>query len=155
MPDDGVMRLISGLAAAALLLATVGSILRNVVVPRGLGSTLVRSLWRTLRWLLAYAARPFGSYEMRDKLLAWLAPVVLVATLLCWLAALFSAYGLLMHAVSGLPWRASFREAGSSLFTLGYASDPGRNLTNLDFMAAAPRPPVNSASNALLPTASR
>src|SRR6266536_501123 len=106
------MRLTSGLVGAAVLVLTATSILRNVVIPRGLGSMLTRTLWRGLRWLLVRAARPFRSYETLDRMLAWLAPVVLVTTLLCWTAALFAGYGLLMYAVSGLPLAASFREAG-------------------------------------------
>jgi len=146
------MRVISGLAGVALLLLTAGSILRNVVIPRGLGSMLTRALWRALRRLLLLAARPFHSYEVRDKALAWLAPMVLVSTLLSWLASLFGAYGLIMYGVSGLPVRASFREAGSSLFTLGYASATGRNLTALDFLAAATGPVVIALQISYLPT---
>jgi hypothetical protein len=146
------MRVICGLAGAALLLLTAASILRNVVVPRGLGSMLTRALWRGLRWLILRAASPFRDYVVRDKMLAWLAPVVLVTTLLCWIAALFVAYGLMMYAVSRLPLLSSFREAGSSLFTLGYASGSGRNLTVLDFLAAATGPVVIALQISYLPT---
>jgi hypothetical protein len=145
------MRIVSGVAGVALLLVTAGSILRNVVVPRGLASTVVRLLWRGLRRVLVLLARPFGTYEARDKLLAWLAPAVLVGMLLCWLAALFLAYGLIMYAVSGLRLAASLREAGSSMFTLGYASGQGRNLTLLDFLAAATGPVVIALQISYLP----
>src|SRR5256885_13025028 len=101
MPHDGTMRVIYGLAGAVVLLLTVGSILRNVVIPRGLGSMLTRVLWRGLRALLVQATRPFHSYEVRDKVLARLAPIVLVSTLLSWLAAPFFAHGLLLDALSG------------------------------------------------------
>jgi hypothetical protein len=151
MPEDETMRVISGLAGGALLLMTVASILRNVVIPRGFGSVLTRMLWRGLRGLLVVVIRPFHSYLVRDKVLAWLAPVVLVSTLLSWLAALFVAYGLVMYAISGLPLVASLREAGSSLFTLGYASG-GRNLTALDFLAAATGPVVIALQISYLPT---
>src|SRR2546430_11906824 len=137
MPEDEPMRVISGLAGAALLVLTAGSILRNVVIPRGLGSVLTRVLWRMLRQLLLLAARPFHTYEARDKMLAWLAPMVLVSTLLSWLASLFGGYGLIMYGVSQLPPPASFREAGSSLFTPGDASATGRNPTALHFLADA------------------
>jgi hypothetical protein len=152
MAQDETMRAIAGLAGAVLILLTAGSILRNVVIPRGLGSMLTRTVWRSLRWLLVRATRPFHSYEVLDRTLAWLAPVVLVATLLSWLAALFFGYGLLMYAVSGLDLAASLREAGSSLFTLGYASGTGRNLTVLDFLAAASGPVVIALQISYLPT---
>jgi hypothetical protein len=152
MPEDETMRVISGLAGVALLLLTAASILRNVVVPRGLGSMLTHTLWRSLRWLLLRVAAPFHSYPVRDRMLAWLAPIVLVTTLLCWVAALFLAYGLMMYSASRLPFLASFREAGSSLFTLGYASGAGRNLTVLDFLAAASGPVVIALQISYLPT---
>jgi hypothetical protein len=152
MAQDETMRALAGLAGAVVLLLTAGSILRNVVIPRGLGSMLTRGLWRSLRWLLVLAARPFHSYVVRDRMLAWLAPVTLVATLLSWLAALFLGYGLLMYAVSGLHVSDSLREAGSSLFTLGYASGSGRNLTVLDFLAAASGPVVIALQISYLPT---
>jgi hypothetical protein len=146
------MRVFAGLVGVAVLVLTATSILRNIVIPRGLGSMLTRSLWRSLRWLIVKVARPFHDYEVLDRMLAWLAPVVLVAALLSWLAALFLGYGLLMYAVSGLPLHASFREAGSSLFTLGYASGTGRNLTVLDFLAAASGPVVIALQISYLPT---
>jgi hypothetical protein len=145
------MRILAGLAGLALLLMTSGSILRNVVVPRGLASTVVRLLWRNLRRMLVLVARPFGTYEARDKVLAWLAPATLVGMLLCWLAGLFVAYGLIMYALSGLRFTAAFREAGSSMFTLGYASGQGRNLTLLDFVAAVTGPVVIALQISYLP----
>ncbi|MFJ8579881.1 hypothetical protein [Micromonospora sp. NPDC093277] len=146
------MRWISGLAGLAVLVITLGSVLRNLVVPRGLGSALVRSLWRLTRWLLRHAAAPLRGYEARDRFLAWLAPIVLIAMLWSWLIGLLAGYGLLMHAFSGLSWPDSFREAGSSLFTLGFASNARSQLNALDFVAAASGPVVIALQIAYLPT---
>src|SRR5690348_9197215 len=125
------MRVISGVAGAILLLLTLGSILRNVVVPRGLGSLLTKGLWRSLHRVLISLAFPFDRYERRDRVLAWLAPLVLVGELALWLASTLAAYGLLVHAFSRLNWASSFREAGSSMFTLGFASNARTNLNAL------------------------
>ncbi|MFD2765342.1 hypothetical protein [Micromonospora eburnea] len=146
------MRWISGLAGVAVLVITLSSVLRNLVVPRGLGSALVRVLWRLARWLLRRAAAPLHGYEARDRFLAWLAPIVLLAMLWSWLIGLLAGYGLLMHALSGLPWADSFREAGSSLFTLGFASNARSQLNALDFVAAASGPVVIALQIAYLPT---
>lgn len=146
------MRWLSGLVGGALLVLTVGSILRNLVVPRGLESVLVRVLWRGFRWLLDLIARPFRSYLVRDKVLAWLAPLVLIATLLWWLFTLFLAYGLLLHAFSTLSLSSALREAGSSLFTLGFASTARGQLTAIDFLAAVTGPLVVALQIAYLPT---
>ncbi len=146
------MRLISGLIGAGLLFITVASMLRNLIVPRGLRSILVRVLWRGWRTVLLAVARPGLRYERLDATLAWLAPLVLITTLAWWLLSLFVGYGLLLHAVSGLPVLASFREAGSSLFTLGFASSVRLHLTAIDFLAAATGPLVIALQIAYLPT---
>lgn len=146
------MRLLFGLVGGVTLVATTGSVLRNLVVPRGLRSRLVTGLWRSIRALLLLVARPLPGYLRRDRLLAWLAPLVLVGTLVWWLGGFFVSYALLMYAVSGLTWVDSFREAGSSLFTLGYASGVRPRLTVLDFAAAATGPIVVALQIAYLPT---
>ncbi|MEU8264046.1 hypothetical protein AB0C02_25915 [Micromonospora sp. NPDC048999] len=146
------MRWIAGVAGLAVLVITVGSVLRNLVVPRGLGSALVRVLWRLTRWVLRRVSTPLHGYEARDRFLAWLAPIVLVAMLWSWLAGLLAGYGLLMHAFSGLSWADSFREAGSSLFTLGFASNVRSRLNALDFVAAASGPVAIALQIAYLPT---
>ena len=146
------MRLISGLGGGVLLIVTFATMLRTMVVPRGLYSTLVYWLWRGLRKVLNLAAAPFGSYEVRDRLQAWLAPLILVGMLTAWLAALFTGYGLIIHAATGLGYAASFREAGSSMFTLGYASQNRLELSAWDFLAAATGPVVIALQIAYLPT---
>ncbi len=146
------MRLIIGLAGGALLVVTFATMLRTMVVPRGLHSWLVNWLWRGLRKVLNLVAAPFGGYECRDRLLAWLAPLMLVGMLAAFLAALFAGYGLIMHAVTGLGYAASFREAGSSMFTLGYASQDRLELSAWDFLAAATGPVVIALQIAYLPT---
>jgi hypothetical protein len=146
------MRVLSGIAGAALLLVTLASILRNIVVPRGLGSLLTKTVWKSLRRALTGLAVPLDRYERRDRVLAWLAPLVLVGELFVWLAAVFVAYGLLMHAFTALNWSSSLREAGSSLFTVGFASDARSQLNPLDFLAAVTGPLIIALQIAYLPT---
>jgi hypothetical protein len=150
--EDGAVRVLSGVLGLALLVVTVTSMLRNLVVPRGLTSVLVRSLLQGIRWLLLQVARPWRSYRAVDTALAWLAPTVLIATLIWWLASLFLAYGLLLHSVSTLSLATSLREAGSSLLTLGFASAARGRLTALDFAAAVTGPLVIALQIAYLPT---
>jgi hypothetical protein len=142
----------AGLAGAALLVVTGASVLRTLVVPRGLGSRLVWVAWRLLRGVLRGLARPFASYEARDRILAWLGPLVLVTMLSLWMAGLLVAFGLLLFAFSGLGLRESFREAGSSLFTLGFASTDRVQLSAVDFLAAASGPLVIALVISYLPT---
>ena len=57
-----------------------------------------------------------------------------------WLGLLFVGFAFLLFSFSPLDWSASFREAGSSLFTLGFASTDRGQLTAVDFIAAATGP---------------
>src|SRR5207248_5551089 len=148
----GGMRVISGLLGAALLLLTSGSVLRTLVLLRGLTSRAMKLVWQPWRRLLLLLAAGTRRYERRDRLLAWLGPLALISTLLIWLVGMFAGYGLLMHAFSGLPWRTSFREAGSSLFTLGFASTDRLQLSAVDFAAAATGPLVVALQISYLPT---
>ncbi|MET9908086.1 hypothetical protein ABZZ74_14880 [Streptomyces sp. NPDC006476] len=142
---------ISGVAGGLLLAVLVGSVLRTLVVPRGLYSMLVYRLWWLLRRLLRLAA-PGGGYDAIDRAQTWLAPLMLIGMLTTWLGGALLAFGLLLHALSGLSWGSSFREAGSSLLTLGFASGDRLRLSALDFVAAATGPVLIALQIAYLPT---
>ncbi|MFD4523594.1 hypothetical protein ACFWP7_06635 [Streptomyces sp. NPDC058470] len=145
------MKWISGVAGTLLLAAVLVSVLRTLVVPRGLYSSLVIRWWRTLRLLLRLAA-PGGSYQAHDRAQTWLAPLMLVGMLATWLGGALLGFGLLLHAVSTLTWTNAVREAGSSLFTLGFASGDRLHLSAVDFLAAATGPIVIALQIAYLPT---
>ncbi|MFI9271525.1 hypothetical protein ACIGXM_12530 [Kitasatospora sp. NPDC052896] len=146
------MRLIPALAGVLLLVLTIGSILRTLVVPRGLHSMLVTRLWRTLRVMLRLFTVPFGSYRAHDRAQAWLAPLMLLGMLFCWLCAFLAGFTLLLYGTSRLSWGVAVREAGSSLFTLGFASGARLQLETVDFLAAASGPLVIALQIAYLPT---
>jgi len=145
------MTWISGVAGGLLLAVTAASVLRTLVVPRGLYSMLVYRLWWVLRRLLRLAALR-GGYGAVDRAQTWLAPLILIGMLATWLGGALAGFGLLLHAVSGLSWASSFREAGSSLLTLGFASGDRLRLSALDFVAAATGPVLIALQIAYLPT---
>src|SRR5262249_44069755 len=60
--------------------------------------------------------------------------------------------GLLLFTAANLSMGTSMREAGSSLFTLGFASDARTSLTTVDFLAAATGPIVIGLLIGYLPT---
>ncbi|MFF4921375.1 hypothetical protein ACFY4B_12405 [Kitasatospora sp. NPDC001261] len=146
------MRMIQTALGTLLLLLIIGSILRTLVVPRGLYSALVMRLWRVLRTLLRLSAGPNRGYLAQDRALTWLAPLVLLGMLGVWLSCMLTAYTLLLHGTSELSWSVSVREAGSSLFTLGFASGERLHLSAIDFLAAASGPLVIALQIAYLPT---
>ncbi len=130
------------LVGLAIVLAVGSSILRTLVVPRGVRSKLSAAVLSATLAAFRAVARRTPTYESRDAVLAYAAPVSLILMLMTWLALLFVGFACLLFAFSPLDWAASFREAGSSLFTLGFASTDRSQLTAVDLIAAATGPVV-------------
>ncbi|MGW4564964.1 hypothetical protein ACWEN3_21950 [Streptomyces sp. NPDC004561] len=145
------MQFIAGAAGALLLALVLSSILRSLVVPRGLYSGLVFRLWWMLRRLLRLTTSR-GGYDAIDRAQTWLAPLMLIGMLATWLAGALIGFGFLLYSLSPLSWSTAFREAGSSLFTLGFASGARLKLSVLDFIAAATGPVLIALQIAYLPT---
>jgi hypothetical protein len=130
------------LVGLVIVLAVGSSILRTLVVPRGVRSKLSATVLAVTLTAFRAVARRTPTYEARDAVLAYAAPFSLILMLMTWLAMLFVGFAFLLFAFSPLDWAASFREAGSSLFTLGFASTDRSQLTAVDFIAAATGPVV-------------
>jgi hypothetical protein len=145
------MPFVAFLLGLGLWLAATSSVMTTLVVSRGSSRIVSRKDLVMLAAFRAIARRSSG-YEVRDRVLTYYAPTVIVTSLLMWLAMYFAAYGLLMSAFSGLDVVTAFREAGSSLFTLGYANGERASLTLLDFAAAATGPIVIGLLIGYLPT---
>ena len=145
------MRALCVLVGLILWAAACSSVMRTLIVPRG-SSGLNRFKNKALLIGFRAVAQRTSTYERRDAVLTWLAPVAIVTSLIMWLLMYFVSYGLLMFGTTDLPLRAQFREAGSSLFTLGYASTDRNALTALDFIAAATGPIVIGLLIGYLPT---
>ena len=92
-----------------------------------------------------------SSFAFRDRVLTWPAPLTLLVLLITWLLLFLVGYGLLVFAVSDLGLRAALREAGSSLFTLGFASTDRNQLTAIDFAAALTGPIIIGLQVGYLP----
>jgi hypothetical protein len=147
------VQIFAGLLGVVLLAGTTVSVLRTLVLPRSKASRLLTSLWRFWRAVLRGLARPRRRYEALDRLLEWHAPLILVSQLLVWLLAMFAGFTLVSYAVAPrLGWAIALREAGSSLFTLGFAVPRRLQLTVVDFAAAASGPLLIALQIAYLPT---
>jgi hypothetical protein len=146
------MRFLSVVLGALILITVVSSVLRTLVVPRGLYSALVFRLTKSLRVLLRWTAAPLGTFRAVDRAQAWLAPLALLGMLTAWLGGMLVAYAFLLYGGSGLSFGTAFLESGSSLFTLGFASGARLRLSGLDFLAAASGPLVIALQIAYLPT---
>lgn len=129
-----------GVLGVLIVLSAAMSLVRTLIVPRALRSRLARVALAAVRLPLQGVADLLRTYELRDRVLAYAAPVSILATLVVWLGAFLLGYALLLEATSALGFVAAVREAGSSMLTLGFASSDRGRLTALDFCAAVTGP---------------
>lgn len=134
------MRTFWGVFGSLIVLGTLMSEVRTLVVPRvfrpGLSNLLGRTVYRTFQLM----ANRFDRYETKDRILAYAGPLSVVTKLVGWLGAFLIGYSMLNLSLGALGWRASVREAGSSLLTLGFASADKTRLNAIDFCAAVTGP---------------
>ena len=145
------LRVIGAVLGAVVALATTQSVMRALLVTRGRVGLLPRLVDRGVTRGLRLATSHFRSYEGRDRVLSAEAPLILSGIPLVWLVLYELAYSLLLWPTTGdLPL--ALREAGSSLFTLGFASSQGAPPTVVDLLAALTGLVVVALQIAYLPT---
>ena len=147
----GAVRVLGAVAGALLVLAASVSVLGTLVMPGGRAGWLIRRIDQLTNKLFVLLCRPFRLYEQRNRALVFQAPVMLAILLGCWLIGYLVGFGLLLWPFDrGLA--AAFRESGSSLLTLGFASTHGGGPTAVDFLAGASGLIVVALQIAYLPT---
>jgi hypothetical protein len=109
----------------ALVVSTWSSVIRSLVIPRGLTSRLTAVVQRAVRWTFDFVAARFTSYEAKDRVLVGQGPLMLLAMLVVWVMLFLLGFALMFAGATGLSLYESFRESGSSIFTLGNAETPG------------------------------
>ena len=136
----------------ALVVGTASSVVRTLIVTRGINSIIARVLAATPRMVVRTISRQFSSYIRRDSILSWTAPLSILTMLLGWLVLFWLGYTCIVFAASELSFWTAARQSGSSLFTLGFAASGQGELTFVDFVAAATGPIVIGLMIGYLPT---
>lgn len=149
---DLVSRTAATIAGIVVLVITTRSLMRTVIVPRALRSVISDAVSKVVVGTCRTVARMRSSYIKRDAILAWAGPTILLAQLITWLLLFLLAYGLLLYGLSGQTFGESLRQAGSSLFTLGFADIDTTDQTLIDFLAAATGPIVIALMIGFLPS---
>jgi len=123
---------------AVIVLSTLMSVVTALVLPR-LGSSRVQLfVGRTMIQLFSRLSHRFDTYEARDRFLALQAPLYLIVVLAAWLTGLLVGFALLLWPfMSSGGLIHALTVSGSSLFTLGFAAQPGAAPRFLVFCAAA------------------
>ena len=127
---DVALRLAAGAVGTWMVVATVLSAVRTVVLPRGVVVRLTYLVFRLAGGLMGVLVRlrRLGGgdrYRRRDALLAMYAPISLLLLPAVWLTSVLAAFTLLYWAVGVRPLSTAFVTSGSALVTLGFERPDG------------------------------
>jgi hypothetical protein len=116
---------------------TVIAVMKILIVPRRSWTFLSAFIGRNGYRVFHSIAVRLPSYDLADRFLGFLAPVVIIGTLAALMGSFVVAFALLLLPWADLTVGDAFREAGSSVFTLGFISTPEPIPTALDVIAGA------------------
>lgn len=108
------------LAGLALTGTVVLSAIKTFVLPRSGRNWITHVVFSAMRGLFNLLLSLRRSYRARDALMAYYAPVGLLALLVAWLFMVWLAYGAMFWATGPDDFYYALRESGSSLTTLGF-----------------------------------
>ncbi len=115
-----ILRYVAIVVGAFVVLATFGSAMRTVVIPRAVPARIGRFVFVMTRAVFRFRARPSLPYEKRDRIMTLYAPVSLVVLLAVWLGLILVGFAAIHWGVHGGSIAEAFTVSGSSLFTLGF-----------------------------------
>jgi hypothetical protein len=157
-------RVVFAVIGGLLVLTSVSSVTGTLIVTRSVSSRLTRWVDRAVdgayKLLVGrFADAPGDSdeqrqwdYLRRDRLLATQAAAILLTQLAAWLIVAYAGFALLLWPFAGRGIISSFIDAGSSLFTLGFAVPAGAVPAVIVFLAAAVGLVILTLQIAYLPT---
>jgi hypothetical protein len=122
---------------AILLLATASSVIKTLLIPRAVRSTLGSLVGWLVRGTFAKITARAGDLWQRERILAAGGPAFLITLLVSWLACLLLGFALLLWPMNNHTFPLSLEESGSSLFTLGFVRPYGAGPTAVVFLAGA------------------
>ncbi|HZA75153.1 MAG TPA: hypothetical protein VE623_02055 [Acidimicrobiales bacterium] len=131
-----VARVLTFLAGAAVVGATLASAVKTVVVPRAESSLLQRWVFVTLRKPFDWRIDRAGDWEAADRIMARFAPFALILLPGVWVACVLVGFAGIHWAMEADGWDRAFEVSGSSLLTLGFAFDHGRASVVATFVEA-------------------
>jgi hypothetical protein len=123
-------------AGLLLVFVTWGSVIGTLIVPRPIKSRISQVSGKFAIALFAMFTRRVREYRTRDRILAWQAPMSLFMRLLLWMTLFETAYALLLLPFVHGQLGSAFKEAGSALFTLGYAAPAHFGSSAIVYVAA-------------------
>src|SRR5215467_7198184 len=150
MPLAG--RVVAAVAGGLLVLVAVSSVTVTLIVSRPVKSRLTRWVDQIVDWAYEQVAGRIADARRRDQIRATQAAAVLLGQLAAWLLVAYVGFALLLWPFTASGVVSAFVDAGSSLFTLGFAVPAGAVPAVIVFLAAAIGLIILTLQIAYLPT---
>ncbi len=131
-----VVQVLAVLVGAAMVVSTLVSAIRTVVVPRAVIPRLTRFHFVGLRKLFNLFTKPNRSFERRDSVMSLYAPLALVSLPALWVMVVVTGFTSIFWGTGVQPVTEAFATSGSSLFTLGFVRSQGAPRIILEFVEA-------------------
>jgi hypothetical protein len=131
-----IVRILAFIFGALVVTVTVLSAVKTFVLPRGAPDPLTRFVFLSVRSFFDLRLRWSKTYCDKDRIMAFYAPVSILALLPVWLALVALGYMGMFWALGAPSWLEAYKISGSSLLTLGIATATSFPLTLLEFTEA-------------------
>lgn len=115
-----LLQILAFLLGVVIITITLLSAVRAFVLPRSAQDPIMRVHFRTMRQIFHWIMGHMKSYEERDQLFAFYAPLTLLLLLPVWLIGTLIGFALLFWAMGISSLTHAFMLSGSSLLTLGF-----------------------------------
>lgn len=124
-----IISILAILLGTVLIMMTIAAAVRMVVLPRSDNVWLTRWVFRAVNVVFQIATNKVNTYEERDRIMAYFAPVSLLSMPIVWLILVTIGYTGIFWGIGVRPVYDAFLLSGSSLLTLGFA--PVDNLAEM------------------------
>lgn len=131
------VRILVGVVGAIVVIRTLLSAIRTVVVPRAQKAWLTRLHFVVILQVFRLFARPSRPFKDRDRVMALYAPIGLVLLPALWLLLIITGFAMLYWAIGEESIVDAFVLSGSSATTLGFLKPEHSWVTAISFFEAA------------------
>ena len=145
-------RIVAAVVGGLLVLTSVSSVTGTLIVSRSVRSRLTRWVDRAVDWAYQPAVARAADFRRRDRIPATQAAAIFLAQLATWLVVAYVGFALLLWPFAARGVVSAFTDAGSSMFTLGFAVPAGAVPAVIVFLAAAVGLVILTLQIAYLPT---
>jgi len=147
-------RVVAAVVGGLLVLTSAASVTATLIVARSVSGHLTRWVDRTVGWVYQLVLKRVATadYRQHDRMLATQAASILLAQLATWLIVAYVGFALLLWPFASRGVVSAFIDAGSSLFTLGFAVPSGAVPAVIVFLAAGVGLVILTLQIAYLPT---